>query len=131
MNRKPGRPTTKSRVICRSFLLLTFTLPGQGGGCAQVTAARIEFAAFYADASDFDAALMDALVMMRRPLAEFSNLSRDHLRSLRPGVERTSDAVEHVFTGLREMVRASVTFRRLNDAERSRIERLVFDMPPV
>lgn len=93
--------------------------------------ARLSFPSFYATATPFDADLMDALVMAHAALVVGINAPREHVApALRAEVERATDGAERVFTGLREAVRLTPTFKALSKREQDEVERVVFTVRP-
>lgn len=96
-----------------------------------LTAARRDFATFYAAESSRDVAAFDALVMARAALAVAINQPRvglsDHVRT---ELERATHGNELLFTELREEVRRSATFCALPDAEQLAIELTLFEVKP-
>jgi hypothetical protein len=91
--------------------------------------ARIDFASFYCAASTMDEELMDALIFAYAALTYFINAPRLHIRdAVRRQLERDTTAREQFFTELREKVRASPTFAGLEETDRTKIERLIFEV---
>ena len=102
-----------------------------GSNGALIEAARRDFHGFYATASPEDVGLMNALVVTHAVFLRGVNTPREHLAPIiRDLLERTCDATERVFTGLRENVRCCSSFQNLPLADQMRIARLVFDVHP-
>ncbi len=96
---------------------------------ALLAASQRDFPAFYGGASVADADALDALVLARAALAVTMNIPRDNLTpAVRTEIERATHANEETFTYLREIVHGCVAFERLEESERERIERVVFEV---
>lgn len=95
-------------------------------------AARLNFPGYYATATERDRDLIDALVLCRAALGVGINAPRHPLpAAVRVEVERTTDTTEQAFTGLREAVRASTTFRAVSIGEQIQIERVLFSVSQI
>lgn len=93
--------------------------------------ARLSFPSFYATATPLEAELMDALVLAHAAFVIMLNAPREHIEpALRKEVERKTDETERIFTGLRESVRMTHTFKALSIGEQLAIERVVFTVRP-
>jgi hypothetical protein len=94
----------------------------------RVAQARSQFCQFYGIATPEEGSLMDALVLSRDAFLQNMQIPRQHLSpELRIAVEKMTDAFERLYTVLREAVRNSAAFARIDDAEQARIERELFD----
>jgi hypothetical protein len=102
-----------------------------GRNGALIEAARRDFHGFYVTATPEDVGLMNALVVTHAVFLHGINTPREQLQPvIRRVLERTCDATERVFTGLRENVRCCSSFQSLPLADQMRIARLVFDLHP-
>lgn len=91
--------------------------------------ARRDFPHYYVLASAEEAALMDALVLAHHALLENIRIPRQFLSpNLRPDVEKTTDAIEGLYTVLRASVQGGGAFSQVNDAEQARMERTLFSV---
>lgn len=94
----------------------------------RVAQARSEFCRFYGIATPEEGSMMDALVLAREAFLQNMQIPRQPLPpELRSAVEKMTDAFERLYTVLREAVRNSSAFARIDDAEQARIERELFD----
>lgn len=90
-------------------------------------AARRDFPQFYLLADPEEEELMNALVLARVALLGDLAISREFVPAgVRVEVERTTDAVERLFTALREVVRGGAAFGRVDDDERAKIAHELF-----
>lgn len=101
-------------------------LPTPDAGRAK---ARRDYPQFYLLASPEEESLMDGLALAHVTLRENFQVPRRFLPpSLRPEVEKMTDAFERLFTVLREAVRSSSAYAKIDDAERAKIERELFEI---
>ena len=90
---------------------------------------EVRAAIYYRTATPQDEWLMDGLVMCRATLMIAINAPRDLVVPvIRDGLERTTNAVEQLFTDAREQVRACPTFGRLQIGEQREIENQLFNV---
>ncbi len=95
-----------------------------------VAAARRAFPQFYRLSSPEEEALMDGLALARASLMENVAVPRSALTPLLRGeVEKMTNAVEGLFTVLREAVRRSAAFHRVDDHVQAQIEREMLELP--
>lgn len=95
----------------------------------RLTQARIRYRQFYDLASRQEGAFMDALVLAHVAFKEDMRIPRQTLPpGIRLEIEKMTDAFERLFTVLREAVRHSAAFARIDDAEQAKIERELFDV---
>ncbi len=93
--------------------------------------ARRDFPQFYATSTPMDQRLLDGLIIAHAALVIGMNVPRECcVPVVRRELERVTDESERAFTRLRETVRACPTFKVLIAAERTQIERDVFDVRP-
>ena len=91
--------------------------------------ARRDFPQFYLLATPEEEDLMDALVLARVAVLGDMAIPRQFIPpGVRVEVEKTTDAVERLFTTLREAVRGGAAFGRDDDEERAKIERDLFEV---
>jgi len=91
--------------------------------------ARRDFPQFYLLAVPEEEELMDALVLARVALLGDVAIPRQFIPpGIRVEVEKTTDAVERLFTVLREAVRGGSAFSRVDEEERAKIERDLFEV---
>ena len=92
-------------------------------------AARNQYSGFYRSADAGDAKIMDDLVLCRTTLKNAFNEPRDYMPpEFSVSFEQVCNHTEQVFTRLREGVRTSETFRRLNGMDRLHIEFTLFSI---
>jgi hypothetical protein len=93
--------------------------------------ARIDFAEFYRTATPDDEALMDGLLFAYAALAISIDAPRASIPpAIRRELEHATNINEQYFTRLRQQVRDSHTFVMLMRADRAKIEKAVFVVPP-
>jgi len=92
--------------------------------------ARRRFPAYYEAAAELDAGLMDDLVLARQAATVLANLPRRFIpEPIRLHVDKTSDAVDQIFSHCRELVRGSPTFAALSESKRAQISLAAFTVP--
>lgn len=91
---------------------------------SRLARARRDFPQFYLLASPEEESAMDGLVLSHVATRDNFRVPRQFLSPrLRADVDRVTDAFEQLFTALREAVRASAAYARVDDEERAKIER--------